>query len=236
MANEKHENAERIQTSLLNAAEKKALVWLAERQPRWVTSDFLTYLGVAAAVLYAASCWLSTACNINFLWLASFFLVMNWYGDSLDGTIARVRQTQRPKYGFFIDHSLDALTTCLFCIGMGLSPLMQLSISLFIMGGYLCMSIYTYLSTIVMDKFRLTYGKLGPTEMRLIIITVFILRMYLPLEGVGFRIGATWWTVYDCIGAAVAAGLFLTYIGSLVKDLRYLAKIDPLKPFQPKDK
>lgn len=225
------ENAERIQTSVLNKCEKKVLVWLAERQPGWVTSDMLTYLGVVAAVLYAIFCWLANY-NVNYFWASSLCLVINWYGDSLDGSLARVRQTQRPKYGFFIDHSVDALTTCLFCLGLGLSPLMGLSISLFIMGGYLCMSIYTYLSTIVFGKFRLTYASLGPTEMRLIIILVCILYVYNPFAGVTIDIFSQEWTVYDCLGALVAAGLFLIYIGSLVKDLKVLAKIDPPKPFQ----
>lgn len=226
-----NENAERIQTSLLNSLEKKVLIWLAERQPRWVTSDMLTYFGVAAAVLYAVFCWLANY-NVNFYWASSFCLILNWYGDSLDGSLARVRQTQRPKYGFFIDHSLDALTTCLFCMGLGLGPLMMLSISLFIMGGYLCMSIYTYLSTIVMGQFRLTYAGLGPTEVRLIIIAVSILYIYLPLNNIPIKICGVMWTIYDCIGAVVAAILFLIYIFSLAKDLRYLAKIDPPKPFK----
>lgn len=222
------EKSERLQTSLLNAKEKELLIWLGNRQPSWVTSDMLTYFGVAAAVLYALFCWLSNS-NVYYLWAASFCLVLNWYGDSLDGTVARVRNTQRPKYGFFIDHSLDALTTCLFCIGLGLAPVMKLSIAMFILAGYLCLSIYTYLSTIVMDKFRLTYGKLGPTEVRLIIIAVFILCMYTPWSGVGFNIGETFWTVFDCIGAVVAIILFTIYICQLAADLRYLAKIDPPK-------
>lgn len=225
-----NENAERIQTSLLNRLEKKALVWFAKRQPRWVTSDTLTFFGVAAAVLYAVFCWLARY-NVNYLWVSSFCLVLNWYGDSLDGTLARTRNTQRPKYGFFIDHSLDALTTCLFCIGLGLSPLMYLSISLFIMGGYLCMSIYTYISTIVLGKFRLTYASLGPTEMRLVIIAVFIFYIFFPLNDNTVEVFGEPWTIYDGIGALVAIALFVIYIVSLVKDLRALAKIDPPKPF-----
>ena len=144
------EKSVRLQTSLLNAAEKKVLVKLAKIQPRWMTSDILTYFGVVAAVFYAVFCWLANY-NVNYLWAASFCLVLNWYGDSLDGTLARVRNTQRPKYGFFIDHSLDAITTCLFCVGIGLSPMMDMNIALFILAGYLVMSIYTYLSTIVLD-------------------------------------------------------------------------------------
>lgn len=224
------EQAERIQTTFINRLEKKALVWLAERQPAWVTSDMLTYFGVFAAVLYTAFCWMSQN-NIYLLWVSSFCLVLNWYGDSLDGTIARVRQTQRPKYGFFIDHSLDALTTCMFCLGLGLSPIMELSTSLFIMAGYLCMSIYTYLTTIVMGKFRLTYGQLGPTEMRLIIIAVYISYIYLPLKETYLDFCGIHWTVYNTIGVLVAVTLFTVYIVSLVKDLRALAKIDPPKKF-----
>lgn len=226
-----NEQAERIQTSLLNSAEKKLLVWLAERMPRWVTSDMLTYFGVVAAVLYAVFCYLANF-NVYYFWASSACLFFNWFGDSLDGTLARVRQTQRPKYGFFIDHSLDALTTCLFCMGLGFSPLMHLTIALYIMGGYLCLSIYTYLSTIAMGQFRLTYASLGPTEMRLIIILVCLIYAYFPLENIRFEMFTQQWSIYDCIGAVVAALLFLIYIISMIIDLRKLAKIDPPKHFE----
>lgn len=226
-----NENSNRLQTSLLNNAEKKILLKLAGIQPAWVTSDFLTYLGLAAAVLYAVFCWLSKY-NVNYLWLASLSLVLNWYGDSLDGTLARVRNTQRPKYGFFIDHSLDALTTCLFCIGLGLTPAMHLDVALFILAGYLCMSIYTYLSTIVMNEFRLTYARLGPTEARLIIIAVLITYIFNPWADVTVYVFDDPWSVYDCVGAVVAAILFIIYISSLARDLSELAKIDPPKKFR----
>lgn len=226
-----NESSERIQTSILNSAEKKALVWLAERQPAWVTSDFLSYLGVAGALMFAVFCFLANA-NVQYLWLAAFGLVVNWYGDSLDGTLARVRKTQRPVYGFFIDHSLDALTTCIICAGVGLSPFMRFDIALVILAGYLCMSIYTYLSTIVMSEFRLTYGKLGPTEVRLIIIAVSILYIFNPWKNVHFDFIGQAWTVFDVIGCVVAAILFLIYICSMVSDLRKLAVKDPAKPYK----
>ncbi len=225
-----NENAERIQTSLLISLDKKTIKWIAEHTPDWVTSDMCSYFGLVSAILYAAFCWLANI-NVHFFWASSACLFLNWVGDGLDGTLARMRQTQRPKYGFFIDHTLDALTTSLFCLGLGLSPLMQLSISLFIMGGYLCMSIYTYISTIVLGQFRLTYGKLGPTEMRVIIILVCILYIYLPLNDIHLKIANAEFTIYDCIGAAVAAGLYLTYIISMAKDLKDLSRIDPPKPF-----
>ena len=161
------ETSQRIQTSLLNAAEKRILIWLAQRQPSWVTSDMLTFLGVGGAVICALgfllSCW-----NIQWLWLSSLGLVINWYGDSLDGTLARVRNTQRPVYGFFIDHTLDAITICIMCIGAGLSPMLRLDIAMLILAGYLCLSIYTYIGAILKGEFRLTYSSFGPTEFRLL--------------------------------------------------------------------
>ena len=125
------ESSERIQTSILNGLEKKVLIKLATIQPRWVTSDMLTYLGVVGAIICAIGFTLAHI-NIHYLWLSSLGLVINWYGDSLDGTIARVRQTQRPVYGFFIDHSLDAVTIIIMCIGAGLSPIFRLDIALLV--------------------------------------------------------------------------------------------------------
>ena len=138
-----NEKSERIQTSILNAAEKKALIWLAHRQPRWMTSDILTYIGVLGAAICALGYYLSNF-NVYWLWLSSFGLLVNWYGDSLDGTLARVRQLQRPKYGFFIDHSLDAITVCFMFLGGGLSSIFKMEVAMLMLIGYLVLSIYTY--------------------------------------------------------------------------------------------
>ena len=172
-----NESSERIQTSILNKMEKKLLIWLAQRQPAWITSDFLTFIGVIGAVLFAIGGILAHI-DTKFLWLASLGLVINWYGDSLDGTLARVRRTQRPVYGFFIDHTLDAVTTCLIFLGAGLSPMFRMDVALAALAGYLSLSIYTYVCTIVKEEFCLTYGKLGPTEFRLLLILLNILYMY----------------------------------------------------------
>jgi phosphatidylglycerophosphate synthase len=173
-----NEKAERIQTSFLNAAEKKALIWLAHRQPRWMTSDLLTYIGVLGAAICALGYYLSNY-DVYWLWLSSFGLVVNWYGDSLDGTLARVRQLQRPKYGFFIDHSLDAITVCFMFLGGGLSSIFKMEVAMLMLIGYLVLSIYTYICTIIKDKFLLTYGGgFGPTEMRLVIILLNTVVMY----------------------------------------------------------
>lgn len=225
----------RIQTSILNAAEKKALVWLAERQPRWVTSDLLTYLGVLGAVVCAVGCILSNI-NVNYLWISSLGLVINWYGDSLDGTLARVRHTQRPLYGFFIDHTLDAITICIMCIGFGLSPAFRLDVTLLVLAGYLVLSIYTYICTILKDEFRLTYSSFGPTEFRLVVIILNTIYMYVPGSSNRYMVWGCDFGVFDFIGLAIAAFLFIIHLCQFAKDRKTLSMRDPLKPYHPEAK
>ena len=122
---EKIKTSRRIQTSVLNAAEHRVLMWLAARQPKWVTSNTLTIIGIIGAVIIAAGYILSNW-NINWLWLSSLGFVINWYGDSLDGNLARYRGTQRPIYGYYLDHTVDAVNEIFMFVGMGLSALLNL--------------------------------------------------------------------------------------------------------------
>ena len=224
------EKSERIQTSFLNSAEKKALVWLAGRQPKWMTSDILTYIGVFGSVLFAVGCFLANS-NVFYLWMASLGLVIDWYGDSMDGTLARVRNTQRPVYGFFIDHTLDVVTTALIFIGVGCSPMFRMDVALFAFSGYLGLSIYTYIGMILKDEFRLTYGKLGPTEFRLLLILMCILYMYTPWSQYTYEIGGMQFGLFDILGGIITAILYLIYLIQFVKDRRYFAEKDPFKPY-----
>lgn len=227
-----NETSERIQTSFLNAAEKKALIWLAKRQPRWVTSDFLTFIGVVGAVVCALGFILANR-NVYYLWISSLGLVINWYGDSLDGTLARVRSTQRPKYGFFIDHTLDAVTICIMCIGAGLSPIFRLDVALLVLAGYLSLSVYTYVTTILKGEFRLTYSNFGPTEFRLIIILLNTIIMYTSWIGLEYTLCGLTLALFDWVGLAIALILFVIYFIQFDQDRRVLAKQDPLKPYNP---
>lgn len=233
------ETSTRIQTSILNALEKKALVWLAGKQPRWVTSDVLTYIGVLGAVVCAVGFALANL-DIRYLWLSSLGLVINWYGDSLDGTLARVRNTQRPVYGFFIDHTLDAITISIMCIGAGLSPIFRLDVALLVLAGYLVLSIYTYVCTILKGEFRLTYGSLGPTEFRLIVIIINTVVMYTPWVGIRMSCESLGtnveYGVFDIAGVAIAVILFVMQFSQFLKDRRILSAQDPLKPYNPQDK
>ena len=204
------EMSSRIQTSILNAAEKKVLVWLAERQPRWVTSDFLTYVGVLGAVVCALGCVLSNI-NVNYLWISSLGLVINWYGDSLDGTLARVRHIQRPIYGFFIDQTLDAITICIMGVGFGLSPAFRLDVTLLVLAGYLVLSIYTYICTILKDEFRLTYSSFGPTEFRLVVIILNTIYIYTPDVDTRYLVLGCDFGVFDFIGLANRLFIFVVH-------------------------
>lgn len=222
------ETSERIQTSLLNAAEKKLLVSLANRLPGWVTSDMLTFLGVAGAVICAVGFVLGNF-NVNYLWISSLGLFINWFGDSLDGTVARVRKAQRPVYGFFIDHTLDAVTICIMCIGAGLSPMFRFGVVMLVLAGYLVLSIYTYIGAILKGEFRLTYSSFGPTEFRLVVIVLNTLYMYTSLADDRYSFYGYEFGVFDVLAFAIALFLFIAYFVQFMKDKKILAKQDPLK-------
>ena len=218
----------RIQTSFLNAIEKKILIWMAERIPKGINSDHLTIIGFAGALISTAGYILSNWGN-HFLWLASFGLVVNWFGDSLDGTLARVRSAQRPIYGFFIDHNVDALTILVICIGAGLSPFIKFSTALMVLAAYLIISIYTYINTYLIGEFKITYNKLGPTEFRLIVILINTIFIYFPLENQIVTIKEVTFSIFDATGIGVALILLIIYLISFFKDRDKFAKIDPPK-------
>ena len=232
------EQAKRIQTSILNAAEKKVLVWLAERQPKWMTSDILTFIGVLGAIIVAVGYALSNY-NINWLWLSTFGFFVNWYGDSLDGTLARVRGTQRPIYGFYLDHNIDGITIALMCIGAGLSKLLNLYIAMGVLVVYLLLSISVYINSHLKGEFKLTYAGMGPTEFRLIIMIVNTLFIFIaPLREFSTEFSVLGTSVcfgaFDFIGCALLLILLVIHIHNFVNDAKGYAKIDPLKKWEGK--
>ena len=156
---------------LLAQPEARVLEGIAKWLPAWIKPDHLTALGVLAALGIAAAYVLSNG-NEAWLWAASALLVVHWLGDSLDGTLARVRKTERPRYGYYLDHLVDAFATAAIGIGLGLSPHMLLAVGLAIVVAYLILSINTYLETHAFGVFTLGYGRLGPTEARLLLIGV----------------------------------------------------------------
>ena len=225
-------DAVRIQTSVLNAAEKKVLVWLAERQPKWMTSDILTFIGTFGAVVIAAG-YILSARNINFLWLSSLGFIINWYGDSLDGTLARVRKTQRPIYGYYIDHTVDAINEVLIFVGVGLSGLMHLATALFNLVMYFLMTINVSINAHLKKEFKLTYAKMGPTEFRIVAIminTLFVLIRPLREFSHSFLLFGheVELEALDYIGIVIILILIILHLTTIIQDARDYAEIDPM--------
>ncbi len=231
--------ATRIQTSLLNGVEKKALIWLAERQPKWMTSDRLTAIGFIGALTIAAG-FILTRLDINYLWLSTAGLFINWYGDSLDGTLARVRKQQRPIYGYYLDHTVDGINESLMCIGAGLSCLMEHpSLALGILVLYLLLTINVSVNAHLKSEFRLTYLKLGPTEFRLIVVIVNTLFIFIkPLSEFSRDMQLFGLTVpmkaLDYVAVGMIVILMIIYLGTIFTDARKYSKIDPM-PTKPKE-
>lgn len=221
--------SQRIQTSIINGVEKRVLVWLAERQPRWATSDMLTLVGVVGAFLTGLGFYL-THYNINWLWLSSAGLVVNWYGDSLDGTLARVRNCQRPLYGYYIDHTVDCINEAFMFIGAGLSPLVDLDLALYVFVLYLFMTINVSINAHLKSEFRLTYAKLGPTEFRLIIVIANTVLILFPrLVTYTLPLGGRAYTTLDLMAIAIIVMLAVIYLATIVADARHYAAVDPKK-------
>jgi len=209
--------------SLLASAEKRLLVAIAQRLPRWLSSDHLTMLGLLSMTLAGlAFSQIGTA-----RWGATglaLALAANWFGDSLDGTVARVRDQQRPRYGYYVDHVIDLAGAVAVLIGMGASGLMEPAIALALLASFLLVSAEAYLATHTVGVFRLSFGGVGPTELRLL------------LAAGGFYVAAhPWvdvagWTVrlLDVGGLVAIAGLIVAFVASAIRNTRALYLAEPL--------
>ena len=201
----------RIQASFLAAGEKKTLFWLAERTPAGINSDHLTALGfagqLAAGVFYALSRW-----NRYYLLAVIACLAVNWLGDSLDGTLARVRQQQRPRYGFYVDHMVDGFGAVAMMGGLAFSGYMHPWIAIGLLVGFLVLSIQSYLATYTLGEFHLSFWNFGPTELRLLLAVgnLALLRWPVVLHH--------HYRLFDIGGAIGLAGITLMVIFFTIKN------------------
>jgi archaetidylinositol phosphate synthase len=159
----------RINQSVLGALERPALAWLAQRIPEKVVPDHLTLLGFSGAILTAAGFVLSRR-SLDWLWLSNIGLIINWFGDSVDGNLARYRQIERPRYGFFIDHTSDMFSQVMIFIAIGISPCTHFAVACIGLVAFLMAFIYTMIGTHVRQRMRITYFGFGPTEIRLLLL------------------------------------------------------------------
>jgi len=202
-------NATRVQVSFVTAAEKRALAWFAARMPAWVGSDHLTALGFAAQIMVGVSYALSRYERRWLLWGIAF-LAINWFGDSLDGTVARYRNRQRPRYGFYVDHVIDAIGSTVLMVGLALSGVMSPIIALALLIAFLLLAIEVYLATYTIGKFHLSFFNLGPTEIR-ILLAIGNIALY--VRGPWARFGGHRFLLFDAgaVIAILAMGIMFLY-------------------------
>lgn len=197
----------RIQDNVLARQERRLLNWICPRLPQWVTPDLLTLLALIAAVVIFAGYALS-AFDRNWLWAAVAGYILHWFGDSLDGSLARYRSIERPRYGYFIDHSADVLGALFILMGLGASPYIRLDVALIALAGYYMLAAHAFLSARVVGELKLSHIAAGPTELRLILIALTAAMYVLGQSGPRFNsLG-----IFDAFVGAVGTLLILLFV------------------------
>ena len=217
-------DAKRIQESVTSGVERRILLWLATRIPARINSDHLTLLGFAAMFLaggsYAWARW-----NRAGLLLATLCLALNWLGDSLDGTLARVRNQQRPRYGFYVDHMIDSIGAVFLMGGLAISTYIDWRVAMGMLIAFLLLSIESYLTTYTLGIFRLSFAKFGPTEIRILLGAGNVAQWLHPNATVpGFP-----WRMFDFGGVVAVCGLSMMMIVSAIWHTRELYRQEMLR-------
>lgn len=210
----------RVNDIFLGPLERPALSWLAAHMPAWVTPDTCTAVGVLGGFITAIGYGLSSY-NPGFLWVASFGFALNWFGDSLDGTLARYRRIERPLYGYYIDHTTDMICQTTILLGLGFSPYVSFSIACLMLIAYLLLSALVYLRTYVVGEFKISYGGWGPTESRVVAVLLNTAMYFFGFQNI--RIFQETVSVYDISVAGIALILFCFFINTATREARRLA-------------
>lgn len=216
----------RVNDTILAPLERTALQWLCKQMPVWMTPDILTAIGLIGGVMMAAAYWLCNT-NKNFLWIVDLGLVINWFGDSLDGSLARYRRIERFQYGYFVDHTVDITTQTIFFLGLGFSPFVHFNVALLALVGYLHLGILTYINTAVSGVYKISYGKIGPTEVRVFLLGVNAIFYFVsnPLISLG-RVSIS---SFDAMVLCIATAFFIYFLGFMFLRIRELNMQDPPK-------
>jgi phosphatidylglycerophosphate synthase len=215
--------AKRIQASLLTIIEKKTLLWLAEHTPRWINSDHLTALGLVAMMGAGAGYWWSSR-NHAGLVVVIACLAVNWLGDSLDGTLARFRKCPRPRYGFYVDHVVDAFSALFLLGGLALSGYMSPWIALGLLISYLMLSIEVYLASYTLGDFKIAYFGMGPTELRILLSVGNAALFWKPIS----HLAGHAYRLFDVGGAIGICGMLLVLVLSVARNTMRLYRREPL--------
>ena len=216
----------RQHNSVLAAAEKRLLIWIAHRLPRWIHSDHLSALGLAAMAGAGASFWLAKSHPVAGASLVVLCLAANWFGDSLDGTVARVRDQQRPRYGYYLDHVIDLAGTAMLFAGLAASGYMSVSVSILVVAAFFLVSAETYLATHSRGVFNMSVAGIGPTELRILLAAGAVALTFKPTVHI---VGLGLMRLWDVGGLAGAIGMTLTFVMSASRNTRalYLEETKP---------
>ena len=221
----KFRDARREQESFFAPLEKRVLIRMAKATPRWINSDHLTLLGFVSMIGAGLSYWLARW-NKYMLLVVIFWLAANWLGDSLDGTLARVRQRQRPRYGFYVDHICDAFGTFFLFGGIGLSGYMSPAIAVLLLMAFFLLSIQAYLAAYALGTFQLSYWKFSPTELRVLLIAGNLALFRWPTGSIlGHR-----FPLFDVGGVIGIIGMWAMVIVSSIRNTIALYRAEPLPP------
>jgi len=215
--------AERAQVSFLAPIEKRCLIWLARRTPAWINSDHLTALGLIALVGAGLSYWYASSHRAGLL-AACACLALNWLGDSLDGTLARVRECQRPRYGFYVDHVVDALGTFFLLGGLALSGYMSPAVAGGLVVAYFLLSIEVYLATYTIGTFHISFWKFSPTELRILLMIGNVALLYHPMA----RLAGHAWRLFDFGGVIGICGMAAMLVVAVARHTACLYRAEPL--------
>lgn len=217
-------NARRMNHSLTAAIEKRALEWMAAHAPAWLTSDRLTALGLAAQFA-AGACYALSRSHRFALLLVIACIVLNWFGDSMDGTLARVRRQQRPRYGFYVDHVVDILGSAALMCGLGFSGFLHWQVAMAMLIAFLLLSAESYLATYTLSSFEMSHGIFGPTEIRILLIIGNLALLRNPYASLfGYRM-----LLFDLGGIIAAASMIAMLIGVTVRHTNALYRQEPLR-------
>ena len=215
-------NAQRIQESALSGLEKRSLIWLAQHTPAAINSDHLTALGLVAMLGVGLSYWLAATQPLLGLSLAAVFLAINWLGDSLDGTLARYRQRTRPRYGFYVDHIVDAFGAIFVLLGLAVSGWITPGLAVAILVAYLLLSVNIALAACSRGTFKISYGPFGGTELRLLLAAVNTAVWLWPWVDVAGRSVFT----FDVLGGVALGGVVLAVLRSVAQNTRALYDLE----------
>ena len=225
MSDKEFKDAKREIQGILAGAEKKTLTWLAERMPRWINSDHLTVLGLLGMFLAGLFFYLSRF-DLNYLHLVNISLAINWFGDSLDGTVARVRNHQRPRYGYYVDHICDVFGINFYMLGMTFSGLISMELGIGLLLIFLTLSANTYLQTQVTGVFKLSFGWFGTSELRILLAIANLavwFSPYIVLFGMEVK-------MMDTFGLPIAVILSAILLYSIYKTTSFLYNEERIEP------